>query len=289
VLGASASNCIIEGLDLVDPDGLVKTGLAVFDATGGGGFNQAWIDCHFAALASGGIGFAVKVQHQSASTHAASGITFDRCTFQADAWGVDQCGSQTLNNQFRDSDTRTSGNGGSANSGDFRFWDAPARVKVPSLASNGQYAFYVSDQAGGRADLDLDAIYIEAKHAIQAFYLSARAASSPRLTLRESYIVNQTGEATLSIYAGAENPVLLQHNVALAGSIMFGGAGSLTLLGQDGNPIARQIGHPTPGYQPLDLGYSAPPAVAADATDPASVIALANDLKAKLIALGLIV
>jgi hypothetical protein len=288
-LGASASNCIIEGLDLVDPDGLVKTGLVVFDPTGGGGFNQAWIDCHFAALASGGIGFAVLNQHQSASTHSASGITFDRCTFQADAWGVDQCGSQTLNNQFRDSDTRTSGNGGSANSGDFRFWDAPARVKVPSLASNGQYVFYVSDQVGGRADLDLDYIYIEAKHAIQAFYLSARATSSPRLTLRESYLVNQTGEVNLLIYAGGQNEIVLEHNVALAGDIQFGDTGRLILFGPDGNPVARQIGHPTAGYQPLDLGYSAPPAVAADATDPASVIALANDLKAKLKALGLIV
>jgi hypothetical protein len=255
-LGASASNCKIEGLDLVDPDGLVKCGLAVFDATGGGGFNQAWIDCHFAALASGGIGFAVLEQHKSPSTHSASGITFDRCIFQADAWGVDQCGAQTLNNQFRDSDTRTSGNGDSANSGEFRFWDAPARVKVPAIAANGQYVFYVSDQGGARADLDLDYIYIEAKHSIQAFYLSARAINSPRLTLRESYLVNQTGEVNLAIYAGAENPILLEHNVSLAGDIQFGGAGSLTLFAKDGNPASRLIAHPTPGYQPLDLGYS---------------------------------
>jgi hypothetical protein len=281
VLGASASNCIISGLDLVDPDGLVKTGLAVFDVSGGGGFNQAWIDCHLAALASGGIGFLVAVQHQSPSTHSASGITFDRVTIQADAWGVDQCGTQTLNNQFRDSDTRTSGNSSSANSGEFRFWDAPARVKVPSVASNGQYVFYVSDISGGRADLDLDYIYIEAKHSIQAFYFSARATSSPRLTLRESYLVNQTGETNLAIYAGAENPIILEHNVSLTGDIQFGGAGSLTLFGPDGNPVPRLIGHPTTGYQPLDLGYSAVPTVTGSRGGNAALASLLSALAAQ--------
>ena len=31
---------------------------------------------------------------------------------------------------------------------------------------------------------------------------------------------------------------------------------TVCLVGPDGNPVSRLIGHPTAGYQPLELGYS---------------------------------